>query len=155
MAYLVDETIRNIDKIWSLMKGCINDDNTDTQKTGPFDLVSFASYSKMFFREINRLPDCFYGNDDSLLDLDEIIGLSTRSSYRFTTAIVSGSYQSKEIAQTYYKELESLVEKVHSIYQIEGLDFTAKEDDGAEDVVQSFLDNQRRYKAAVEKKQSE
>lgn len=163
MAYPVDETIKNIDKIWTLMKGCI-DENTDKKKKWPYELVNFASYSKMFFKEILRLPDCFFGlvrlpdcvlvNEENFLDYDEIIGLSTRSSYRFTTAIVSGTHRSKEVAQSYYKEFERIVERVHYIYKIDELDFTAEEDDGAEEVAQGFLDNLRRYKAAVEKKQS-
>lgn len=159
MAYPVDETIKNIDKIWTLMKECV-EENAGTKKKWPYELVNFASYSKMFFREILRLPDCFFGHaglpddiscDEEYFNYDEVIGLSTRSSYRFTTAIVSGSRRTKEVAQTYLKEFERIVEKVHYIYQIDGLDFTAEEDNGAEEVAQGFLDNLRRNKAATEK----
>ncbi len=111
MTYSVSETIDNIDKILAYMKDCLGSVKLDIEKKKPFDLVSFASYSKLFFKEVNRLPDCFYGNEDNLLDIDEIIGLSTRSSYRYTTAIISGSSHAKKIAQDYFKKYEGLVEK--------------------------------------------
>ena len=53
MAFLVNETVDNIDKILECMKKCIKGGMSDVEKVGPIDLVDFASYSKMFFREIN------------------------------------------------------------------------------------------------------
>ena len=104
----------------------------------------------MFFREINRLPDGFYGDEENLLNIDEIIGLSTRSSYRFSTAIISRSSHVKKIALEYLTIYESLVEKIHIIYNTEGIDFTKEEDNDAKEVAQDFLNQHNRYRSLVD-----
>ena len=150
MTYLVSETINNIDKILEYMKDCTKGGKSGAGVFGPLDLIDFSSYSKMFFREINRLPDGFYGDEENLLNIDEIIGLSTRSSYRFSTAIISRSSHVKKIALEYLTIYESLVEKIHTIYNTEGIDFTKEEDNGAKEVAQDFLNQLNRYRSLVD-----
>ena len=141
MTYLVDESIINIDKILEYMKDCTKGGKTGPGIFGPLDLIDFSSYSKMFFREINRLPDCFYGDEENLLNIDEIIGLSTRSSSR--------SNHAKKIALEYLAIYESLVGKIHAIYNTEGIDFTKEEDNGEKEVAQDFLNQLNCYRSLV------
>lgn len=150
MKYLVSETINSIDKILEYMKDCTKREKSGLGIFAPLDLIDFSSYSKMFFREVNRLPDSFYGDEENLLNIDEIIGLSTRSSYRFSTAIISRSSQAKKIALEYLTIYESLVAKIHSIYNTEGIDFTKEEDDGAKEIAQDFLSQLSRYRDLVD-----
>lgn len=105
MTYSVSETIDNIDKILAYMKDCLGGVKLDIEKKKPFDLVSFASYSKLFFKEVNRLPDCFYGNEDNLLDIDEIIGLSTRSSIDILPQLLAVVVMQKRLLKTILKNM--------------------------------------------------
>lgn len=117
--YKIDSTISNIDKLMELMKKCAKEKVFVGEK-GLLNLSDFRGYSMIFFREINRLPECFYGEQDGLLDLDLIAGLSMSSRYDFAKAIISRSPHAKAYVKSYLEQYEGIVEKIHKLYQIIG-----------------------------------
>lgn len=125
--YKIVSIINNIDKLMGLMRKCAKERDFVGQK-GLLDISEFAGYSKVFFREIDKLPECFYGDEEGMLDIDEIYGLSVSSRRKFTTAIISRSQHAKEYVKSYLEQYESLVEKIHGTYLIIGQDLSSPDD---------------------------
>jgi len=114
--YKIDSTIGNIDKLIELMKKCA-EEKVFVGEKGLLNLTEFEGYSKIFFREIGRLPRRFYGKRDGLLDRDEMIGLSMSSNFDFTKAIISRSPKAKALVKSYLEQYECIVEKIQNVYK--------------------------------------